>query len=318
MKPQIDSYAGIRKVNSIFATDYSSSDRRLKSLYEKFVESQWSSQTQVDWNENLEYANPLSLRDPLAEIADQKFWGKFGKAEQEFITRELQNWKVSQILHTEQAAMIVCTVLSQVQRTLPAKLCSTMQATDEARHVETFQRLLNEKMGGVYKINTYLNTLLSQFMNERRESFLTVGMQIIVEGVGLALFRRLLAYSESPIIKQILRYVIKDEARHFALGQTILRDHELSREIECDLHIDDFVCESLFLLNEYLESTDVLVDAGVGKKEAETLLKSSRASIFTRHSLYRSVVPAIFDLGLARGSVLKILEEMDLLKYQSN
>ena len=43
-------------------------------------------------------------------------------------------------------------------------------------------------------------------------------MQIIVEGIALAAFGLIHQYSTEPLIKEITRYVMADEARHVAFG----------------------------------------------------------------------------------------------------
>ena len=43
-------------------------------------------------------------------------------------------------------------------------------------------------------------------------------MQIMVEGLALAAFGFMHMLSQEPLLKQLLRYVMSDEARHVAFG----------------------------------------------------------------------------------------------------
>ena len=45
-----------------------------------------------------------------------------------------------------------------------------------------------------------------------------LGMQIMVEGLALAAFGFMYQLTEEPLLKQLLRYVMSDEARHVAFG----------------------------------------------------------------------------------------------------
>ena len=45
-----------------------------------------------------------------------------------------------------------------------------------------------------------------------------LGMQIMVEGLALAAFGFMHQMTTEPLLKQLLRYVMSDEARHVAFG----------------------------------------------------------------------------------------------------
>ena len=52
-----------------------------------------------------------------------------------------------------------------------------------------------------------------------------LGMQIMVEGLALAAFGFMHQMSTEPLLKQLLRYVMSDEARHVAFGVLSLKDY---------------------------------------------------------------------------------------------
>ena len=56
---------------------------------------------------------------------------------------------------------------------------------DEARHVEVFDRYLDEKLTGHYPINANLRLLLDDIVNDSRWDMTYLGMQIMVEGLAL-------------------------------------------------------------------------------------------------------------------------------------
>ena len=52
-----------------------------------------------------------------------------------------------------------------------------------------------------------------------------LGMQIMVEGLALAAFGFIHMMTTEPLLKQLLRYVMSDEARHVAFGVLSLKEY---------------------------------------------------------------------------------------------
>ena len=52
-----------------------------------------------------------------------------------------------------------------------------------------------------------------------------LGMQIMVEGLALAAFGMMHKITNEPLLKQLLRYVMSDEARHVAFGVLSLQEY---------------------------------------------------------------------------------------------
>ena len=105
-----------------------------------------------------------------------------------------------------------------------AKLYASTQVVDEARHVEVFARYLDEKLGGHYQINAHLRMLLDDIVNDSRWDMTYLGMQVMVEGLALAAFGFMHQLTGEPLLKQLLRYVMSDEARHVAFGVLSLKE----------------------------------------------------------------------------------------------
>ena len=60
--------------------------------------------------------------------------------------------------------------------------------------------------------------LLDDIVNDSRWDMTYLGMQIMVEGLALAAFGFMHQMTTEPLLKQLLRYVMSDEARHVAFG----------------------------------------------------------------------------------------------------
>ena len=52
-----------------------------------------------------------------------------------------------------------------------------------------------------------------------------LGMQVMVEGLALAAFGFQHQLTPEPLLKQLLRYVMSDEARHVAFGVLSLKEY---------------------------------------------------------------------------------------------
>src|ERR1700687_5511607 len=141
------------------------------------------------------------------------------------LRRHFQSWRLSQFLHGEQGALICTAKIVQQVPSVDAKFYAATQVMDEARHVETYSRLLHEKFELAYPITPGLKTLLEQTISDRRWDMTYLGMQILIEGLALAAFQRIRDTAKNPLAAAVNAYVMQDEARHGALGRLALRDY---------------------------------------------------------------------------------------------
>src|SRR5258708_12617780 len=89
---------------------------------------------------------------------------------------------------------------------------------DEARHVEAYARLLNEKLGIAYPITPGLKALLETVLTDKRWDMTYLGMQILIEGLALAAFQRIRDHAKNRLAASVNAYVMQDEARHPPFG----------------------------------------------------------------------------------------------------
>lgn len=219
--------------DSLFTWDYAKGKRpQLNRLYEKAKQSQWDGEKDLDWSIDVD---PEKVAAQLATAAPESAWireqgeaaGLFkGWSEKQWteLGIEAQNWRLSQFMHGEQGALI-CT--ARITETVPwydAKLFAATQVVDEARHVEVFAKYLDTKLSGYYPINAHLEALLNDIIRDSRWDMTYLGMQVMVEGLALAAFGFLHMLVEEPLLKNLLRYVMSDEARHVAFGVLSLKE----------------------------------------------------------------------------------------------
>jgi hypothetical protein len=219
--------------DSIFTWDYAKGTRpALNKLYEKAKGSQWDGEKDLDWSIDVDeekVAADLAVAAPDAnwvreQAIEQGVIKGWGEKEWLQLGIEGQNWRLSQFMHGEQGALI-CT--ARITETVPwydAKLFAATQVVDEARHVEVFAKYLETKLSGYYPINAHLEALLNDIIRDSRWDMTYLGMQVMVEGLALAAFGFMHMLTTEPLLKNLLRYVMSDEARHVAFGVLSLKE----------------------------------------------------------------------------------------------
>ncbi len=217
----------------IFTWDYEKGSRpALDKLYEKAKHSQWNGQTDLDWSIDVDQEEFASMMADM-QIADFEARGvdfsgtpfeSWKRPEWVELSHEVQNWSLSQFMHGEQGALICTAKIVETVPWIDAKYYASTQVMDEARHVEVFARYLDTKLDGHYPINAHLKALLDDIIADSRWDMTYLGMQIMVEGLALAAFGMALQTTPDPLLKQLLRYVMSDEARHVAFGVLSLQE----------------------------------------------------------------------------------------------
>src|SRR5210317_178067 len=237
--------------------DYTVADNRIKKLYELGKELNWNGSIDLQWD----YTHPSDekLIDPDEELPHETLEAYQNLSEEEKIlfdrhsTAEL----MSQFLHGEQGALLVASQLASCAPTYNAKLYAASQTFDEARHVEVFNRYLQEKIGINYPINKNLKLLLDKILTDERWDLKFIGMQIIIEGLALAAFQMLKSITRDPLLKQLLHYVIRDEARHVTFGINYLEEYVKTLSEQEQIDRANFALEACTVSRNRLKPYDV-------------------------------------------------------------
>lgn len=295
-----DSEAGLL-VESIrddrFGWEYSSTRPELRRLYEKAKEKQWNVSTDIDWSIDVDPDDPGGLSEYLPVMAADAFESFTPKQKRE-AGQVFNTWLTSQFLHGEQGALLATSKLVAQVPDVDAKFYGATQVMDEARHVEVYARYLNDKLGDIHPINPNLQQLLELIVADPRWDVTYLGMQIIVEGLALAAFGLIHQFATEPLIKQITRYVMADEARHVAFGALALSGYydELTSAERSERQ--DFVLEASWLMRDRFLATEVWERLGISP--ADGLLDASRSPMMQmfQHVLFAKITPNLTKVGL--------------------
>ena len=229
-------------MQSVFRDHYALDAEKLESLYSKSKRHQWNAELDVDWDgydagsDILDRSQDfLSRLDCVAALPDDV---------QRRLFREAATFTLSQILHGEQAALMVCGQLVNVVPDLDGKFAAAVQVMDEARHVEVFARYL-EKVGRRYPIDPDLQAIVSQILAETDWEAKCVGMQVILESVALGFFRSGVDMAREPVLASFIQNVHEDEARHVAYGVLSLEARIPNLPDEARRRLEDLAYESV-------------------------------------------------------------------------
>lgn len=294
-----------------FTWEYDEGRDRLLSLYQKGKDKQWDAQSRIDWSLDVDPTNPVGIPDEFIGLFGSPAWEAADEARRAEFRRHNAAWGFSQFLHGEQGAMVCAAKIVEVVPDMDAKFYAATQTMDEARHVEAFSRFLHEKIGLVYPINSNLTALLGDTLSDSRWDMPYLGMQVLIEGLALAAFgvQRDLA-PEGSLAKQLLAYVMQDEARHVAFGRISLKDYYSAlTDAERDER-EEFVVEACYLMRDRFRGEEVFETLGLNVKECAEWVDHSPVMIQFRSHLFSRIVPIVKDIGLWGPKVQKAFVDM--------
>jgi hypothetical protein len=295
---------------------YAPDDTRLRSLYDKAKREQWESDTTLDWSADVDPVRE-NFPDMQIPIYGTDLWARLTPAEISTLRQHSTSWMLSQFLHGEQGALLAS---SQVVDTVPwldAKLYGATQVMDEARHVEVYERYLREKVELTYPVNPELRALLDAILRDSRWDLKYLGMQILVEGLALAAFQFVHAFTTERLLKDLTYHVMRDEARHVAFGVLSLADYyatELSEAERADRAT--FVYEACRLMRDRFLQREVWETLGYPVERCVELTLTSPAMKEFRRLLFSRIVPNVKKLGLLTPWLRERFHELGILSFE--
>ena len=298
-----------------YAWNYGSVKEGLRDLYEKAKREQWNGTQQLAWD---------TAVDPESEIIPAAFnplqdYGPFKRLNQKEVAHFRHatiSWQLSQFLHGEQGALITASQLVGAVPWAEAKFYAASQTMDEARHVEVFSRYLRKKLEWEWPINPNLKRLLDIILTDSRWDLKYLGMQILVEGLAMAAFANMHQLAEEPLMKELIHYVMRDEARHVAFGVLSLRGYYQQMPANELAEREDFVIEACLLMRDRLVGEEVAEAIGFDPSEVREIILESPIMQMFRQALFARVVPNIKRLGLLTPRVRRAFEEMGVIQFE--
>ena len=303
------------QTETAFSWEYEDERGKLLALYDKGKQQQWDAATRIDWSLELDPENPQEIDDRLIPIFGSPLWEKMDRQERIRLRQHQQAHTLSQFMHGEQGALMAAARIVQTVPDLDAKFYAATQVMDEARHVEAYARLLNDKLGIAYPITPGLKALLEATLTDRRWDMTYLGMQILIEGLALAAFQRIRDYARNRLAASVNAYVMQDEARHVAFGRLALRDlYPQLTEAE-RREREEFVVEACYQMRDRFNQKELWEHLGLSVQQAIQAAMASENMRLFRKRLFSRIVPTVKDIGLWGPGVQRAFAEMGALEF---
>jgi hypothetical protein len=299
-----------------FTWDYQAGRERMLGLYQKGKDKQWDAVHRIDWSHDPDPTDQSVAPDEVIPIFGSSTWERLSRAEKDHVRHHYMAWTNSQFLHGEQGALVCSAKIVGTVPEIDSKFYAATQTMDEARHVETYSRFLNDKLKLAYPINDSLKSLLDQTITDGRCDFTYLGMQVMIEGVALAAFSMIRDFTGDPLARSINAYVMQDEARHIAFGRLALKDAyaELTEAERAER--EEFVVEASYLLRDRFLAREVWETLGYDADELCAYVDRHQMMTEFRKALFSRVVPTVKDIGLWGPKVQRAYQDMGVLQFQ--
>jgi len=298
-----------------YAWNYGSVKEGLRDLYEKAKRDQWNGTNQLAWATEVEPESEI-IPAGINPLAGYRPYQKLTGKEKGHLRHAQISLQLSQFLHGEQGALIVASQLVGAVPWIEGKYYAGTQTMDEARHVEVFSRYLREKLEWEWTINDSLKELLDATIQDRRWDFKYLGMQIIIEGLAMAAFGNLYQLAQEPLLKELIKYVMKDESRHVAFGVVSLKDHYREMVPNELRDREDFIIYACELMRNRLMGDQIADAMGWKREEVRELVMGSVPAQMFRRMLFARIVPNLKRLGLLSARVREHFERLGILQFE--
>jgi hypothetical protein len=293
----------------------------MRDLYERAKRGQWVSE-QLPWHTDVDPLNPEVplLPDHFLDLQGMQSLGVHLNADEQMMMKHnVCAWMLSQFLHGEQGALFASAQVTEAVQFFDGKLYGATQVMDEGRHVEVFHRYLETKLGKLYQINDNLFVIIDALMTDARWDMKFLGMQIMVEGLALGAFGTLYRTTSEPLLRELLKMVIQDEARHVHYGVLALREHITSALDEKERRErEDWAFEVALLMRNRFMAYEIYDEHFAHKLTREQWrgyitnvpgMKEFRQVMFSR------LMPNLREIGLLTPRVIPHYERAGLMKY---
>jgi hypothetical protein len=220
----------------------------LRGLYEKAKRDQWNASRDINWETPLDLDKGI-FADELVDGYGTDALARLDAPTFARLNVEFSCWRISQLLHGEEGAMLACSQLVDMVPGNDAKFFQSTQVVDEARHTEVLSRYLIDKCGGrIYPVTPNLKTLFDFILGQGKWFIKTVGLQLIAETFAVALFRLLGETAKDPTLSLICKRILSDESRHMGFSVLSLPD-EIASLSPSDLReVEDFTRDAIQLV----------------------------------------------------------------------
>ena len=196
----------------------------INSLFSKAHSMDWDLDRDVDWDIE------ISPDDPCIDPE----WASFGRTATygglpEPVRNSLARRELARTINVlqvgESVAQDVCAKLALVCEKEDHRNHAVAQAMDEARHHMAYARFLALMGEEPEPIDGPTEAMFDSLLVSDDPVTLVMGEQFFLESMAMPLFERLVDHSINPLLKDIARFIKRDESRHVGFGVLFIAEH---------------------------------------------------------------------------------------------
>ena len=298
----------------------------MRHLYEQAKLDQWNAATDIDWAQPLDSDGGDDgglIADDLVDIHGTKFWDRLSARERVEVNRAVARWRLSTLMAGEHGAMLVCSQLVENVEGQDEKLFQATQVVDEARHNEVLHRYMTLRLEGRnYPLANNVQEIFDTLLGTASWYLKTIGLQLVAETFAVSLFRMLAESSKDPVLRQICRRILQDEARHMGFGMLSLPAVVAEASAAERMEMEDF---AVWALNRTLRGIFPLAayqELGFSRAEIDEIrqLRRERAAggdetafrKFFRRDLHAGLVRNLRKVGVLSERVAPDLQALGI------
>ena len=304
--------------DTIFLHDHDVEHADMRRLYENAKRDQWNASKDIDWAQPVDLEQGF-IADELIDIYETEYWDKMNSGERAEMNRLFSAWRLSQLMHGEHAAVLVCSQLANVMPDADSKFFMSTQIMDEARHLEFFHRYLSDRVGKIYPQSDTGTELFDFILQDPRWYIKTIGLQLVGETFAVSLFKMLADTAKDDLLKYACRLILRDEARHMGFGMLSLPEQVQQMDDKERQEVEEF---TVYFLRKTLTGgfpKEAYLDMGFSNGDIENIrgLRRERAQnsdfavfrqIFKRE-MHSTLVNNLHRCGVLSQTMRQKLEE---------
>jgi hypothetical protein len=174
----------------------------------------------------------------------------------------------------------------------------------------------------MYPMGPNLKLLIDKILTDPRWDLKFIGMQIIIEGLALAAFNTAKMTARDPVLRQLIHYVIRDEARHVTFGVNYLEEFVKTLSPSDVEDRAQFAYEACVVMRDRLAATEVYQHFGFDVERArQQILMSLSGNSESRQTfaqlLFGRVIPNLKRIGLLTERVRPLYEQLGVLQFEA-
>jgi hypothetical protein len=311
------------EIETIFQRSYSVEAADLRRLYENAKRDQWNASRDIDWTREVDL-NEGIFADGLIDGYGTDTISRLDARHLAELNVEFSCWRISQLLHGEEGAMLACSQLVDMVPTNDAKFFMATQVVDEARHAEVLSRYLLDKCGGrIYPLTANVKQLFDYILGHGKWFVKTVGLQLLAETFAVSLFRMLGETAKDQTLREICKRILSDESRHMGFSVLSLPDAIRTLSPAEMRELEDFTREAIRLVltgqfpQEAYETVGMSADdiSEIKRARKEIAQSSADAAYFRRlfrRDIHTTVVTNMKKVGLLNDRTASFLRDLGI------